>query len=160
MATQRQRADMYVCFNPSFKVPMSASMCLEANYAAAQGCWVRVRWEGSGVYCLHSHGLTNTATRAPFVFYLNTVSNRDAAWGLYQFLKWQWRQGLKALPEGHHSISIFLAPADATCESWVTMPRFFEQSVTASQLQQELQVYFDLHDMFQLPVQKLVDVEA
>jgi len=80
----------------------------------------------------------------------------EAAWVMTELLKWQWRHGLRALPESGATFSMFLSHkcGDPQKMEWMTMPRYFERTVTASNLHTNLQTMFKLLDMFRLPDNK------
>lgn len=145
--------ELYICFNPTFSAALSMSGHLRSNL---QGCWATVQRENNDTeFRVKCHGLSD-ATSCSWL--RPQTENKEAqvleaAWAMTELLQWQLGYALKALPDNNATFSMFLSDKCANPHKieWITMPRYFERTVTASQLHVSLQTMFKLLGIFRLP---------
>lgn len=158
-------AGLYICFNPSF----SSTLTLSGNLRSClQGCWAMVHREDvAGAEHLNIGGKASSSNDFAVKFFGDATSSSwlrpmsdnpetqtlEAAWVMTELIKWQWRHGLRALPDSGATFSMFLSHkcGEPHKIEWMSMPRYFERSVTTKDLHATLQTMFKLLDMFRLP---------
>ena len=133
---------LYVCFNPTFSLNSSTDL--------TQGCWVTIKRASDGSLLVHSRGCDNQT------FHLETGSNvESAAWALSELIMWQWKHGLRAVPENRAPLSAFLSDENDG-KPWALMRRLFERAIHVRDLQHTMVDMLRLQRHFSLP--KLVNV--
>lgn len=127
--------NLYVCFNPTFSLHPSTDL--------AQGCWAIVARTDAG-YVVHTRGCDDQS------FHLHAQDGADAAWALKELLLWQWKHGLRAVPESRAPLSAFLTD-ERDAKPWAAMRRLFERTVHVRDLQGTLADLLRLQRGFSLP---------
>lgn len=134
--TQTAPLSLYVCFTPTFSLTATDM---------AQGCWVIVSPVEDGGLTVRTRGCEDQAFHA---------SCRDAgptAWALAELIKWQWKHGLRAVPEDRAPLSAFLSD-ERDAKPWATRRRLFERTLHVRELQGALTDMLRLQATFSLPL--------
>jgi len=135
--------NLYVCFNPTFSLNSSADL--------TQGCWATVTRTCNGNLIVHTRGCDNQT------FHLDSGLDTPeaAAWALSELISWQWKHGLRAVPENRAPMSAFLSD-ETDAKPWALMRRLFERTVHVRDLEEAMSDMLRLQRQFSLP--KLVHV--